>query len=420
MSVPRLAPVTGGLDTPDWNAVVNNFPYKAFDFLVYKDGSDFTALNGQTGVVDYDDTDEATLINEVIAALANGGSFRTMGKNETWTLDSVIDIDNNNIYWFSDWSLTFKAKADLNNYMVKITGDKCRTDGLHLDGNRANQSADPPTNVDGLWFYQANHSKCLNCFCEDVREYAIRQTDCDFHECAGNHCIDSGWNGISIGTLCTQFTVHHNFVEGYSDVGITSYGTYGSVDHNTVLNGDLTIGSIDSQWGLGVEGGSHVVFDANVVANCKTGIQVQPTFDHITICNNTFYDWDRLDAGKHAIEVMGSYCKIHDNTCDGTAGGSDYGIKIDTGDYCKVDNNTVLTCVRGIEIDDDADHTDVTNNQLIACGTGLLIIGADVDRTFVNGNNFDTCTDDVDDTGTDTIYGDNVDKDGNWDEGVEP
>jgi len=75
----------------------------------------------------------------------------------------------------------------------------------------------------------------------------------------------------------------------------------------------------------------------------------------------------------------------------------------------------------GIFLDADSNNNTINANRFQAAVVGLQIDDAAGDNNRVGGfNDFWDTTTDVVDNGTGTLYGDNIDQNGNWDEGVEP
>ena len=69
----------------------------------------------------------------------------------------------------------------------------------------------------------------------------------------------------------------------------------------------------------------------------------------------------------------------------------------------------------------NTDDLSILDLRITACALGLDISHADSVRTFVNGVNFEGCTNDVSAAGaTNPWWGTNIDKDGNLDVGIEP
>jgi hypothetical protein len=74
-----------------------------------------------------------------------------------------------------------------------------------------------------------------------------------------------------------------------------------------------------------------------------------------------------------------------------------------------------------IEIaDGNVDGVKILGNQFDGQGTAAVIIAANATNTLIDQNDFEGSTADVVDSGTGTMFGNNIDSAGNWDHDVEP
>jgi len=84
--------------------------------VIDKDANKYHVKALFTGGYNYKGNDAVTTIEWVWAQLnaRGGGSFRTKGDGETWVCNSQINSQGDNVAWYSDWSLIFQAKTNLN------------------------------------------------------------------------------------------------------------------------------------------------------------------------------------------------------------------------------------------------------------------------------------------------------------------
>jgi len=80
-------------------------------------------------------------------------------------------------------------------------------------------------------------------------------------------------------------------------------------------------------------------------------------------------------------------------------------------------------CSDGIVLTEDADNNTIKDNifrNILQSGKYCILLETGANYNFIDGNDMNGNNNDVSNNGTGTIWGDNLDKDGNFDEGVEP
>jgi len=114
---------------------------KTASYIIYKDGSTYIALSGETGAIAYSSTNANYVIQSAIDVLTSG-SLYFKGGGETWSLRSGIAIVNKDISIFSE--PTLKASASFpSGYMIRLQGVENSRYWLNkLDGNKAENRGD--------------------------------------------------------------------------------------------------------------------------------------------------------------------------------------------------------------------------------------------------------------------------------------
>ncbi len=374
--------------------------------------------------------DPAVTIETAWAALnaLGGGVLWTVGPGETWTLNTTVNSQGANVTWISDYSLTLKAKTNLNADVVSIAHSNCAFLGLHLHGNKANQAG--AGNYNG---FDANgaYSNLLfrDCYVEQCKGNSHDLTNVINAVVDHNYCTYNAWNGPSASGVHNK--IINNYVSHSSDVGISIYSLDTLVSNNQVEDMDQTDGSVNSQWGIGLEQDANIaasIIQGNHIRNVSKGIDVTATGTDALICDNELWDWDRLGGYAAGIETQGARTTIRGNYLYGTVH-SQEGIYVNAADDCVVQNNTLyLTAVDtnaihlyngvdrcfvsgnkvkntgvGISVDTNCDNNIITGNFLHLCVPGIYIVNASCDVNEVIHNFFRNCTGTLTDNGTGTV-----------------
>ena len=306
-----------------------------YDYLVYYSGSQFEALNGSTGIVDYTNTtDGASVLNSAITALntAGGGTIAIKGTilcRSTVVLKSLITLigQGEGAVIKQDATQNLAVLVDTLNFAT-LTGTGSTAgvysvyiQDLMIDGNKANNTT---TATIGLRKYGYNwHITHLHIKqCKGIGHYSEWSTDpvspstgttmnSYYDVLTINLCDGIGWQmrgphdsqinnstiyscggvGVSIEYLATKYdgscetTQMHIF--DCPGKGIDAKG-------GTFRFRGLTVESITSS-GVGLHQEGATVEGVNIEAyNCTTGL--------------------KLESGGNTL-LSGSY--IHDNTTDG-------------------------------------------------------------------------------------------------------
>jgi len=109
-----------------------NSPPDAASYIIFKDGDLIKAKNGRTGQVEFSGADAATVIQQAIDALPNGGLI--FFRKSNYPITSKIEINNNHIVLACEYS-TILRKA-VNDCILKVNADYVTIQGLWFDGNK--------------------------------------------------------------------------------------------------------------------------------------------------------------------------------------------------------------------------------------------------------------------------------------------
>ena len=101
-------------------------PPDGFDYTIFKDGDIVKAKNGRTGVIEFKDTDEASVIQNAINALVNGGKI--VLDAGTWEINKKIKVYGKNITiegktsHFGMYHGNTKITSSLDDYVFELKG----------------------------------------------------------------------------------------------------------------------------------------------------------------------------------------------------------------------------------------------------------------------------------------------------------
>ena len=133
-------------------------------YVIHKDDADTIAINGDTGKEDSRNTDSATVIQYAIDALTDGGKIFI--KAGTYVLTSSIEVKDN-IHLDGEYPATILKNADATriNPLSIDNHDYVFIENLAIDGNRANNTDDAPTNVlNGIYINKSHYVKISNVY----------------------------------------------------------------------------------------------------------------------------------------------------------------------------------------------------------------------------------------------------------------
>ena len=432
--------------------------FSGYTSIVRKEGSFYICRNGDTGAVTTNSSDPAVAIE---GAFTRGGAFRTIGKGETWEIQTDIDTQGDDVTWVSDWSLKIRVKDNLDTDLVDVNHDNIHFYGVFLDGNNEGQTNPATTSSSGIRGEQVSgtwviDSKIIQCARHGVNINGFTTTKVEEIRIINSVFLDNHWNGITVQDSAHDVVIAFNHIEYSADVGIavpandpagTSPTSRITVIGNTLTNfTGANQGSASTLWGISVEShkyvtitgnvinatGLHraintnseikytgaVVIDANIIfgngkATNSAGISAKAGYGRVTISDNFV---EALYAGSAGIEIDdsgagttgsgGGRFIVSNNIIVANNTGGD-GIRVNDVNHSLIEGNQ-------IECDDDAiyitdSHYTVVKDNIATPSTqtpGMFInIDAASFFTWVDGNDMINCTGSVTDAGTNTVFG---------------
>jgi len=325
MSVPdelrRYVPRTDLYDSYDlihYHMPVEQPPATA-SYIIFKKGNKTYAKNGVYGHIEYENTDPATVIQNCINALENGGKiFITRG---TYEISERIDLTNakaiviegeswaKNIGYGTELKLADGANTQIFYRSPSSYDFACITiKNMILNGNKANQTSD----VDVIYAYNSFRLKLESLYIADAKQHAIYLNFCD------------------------ESYLRHIEIDGAGGAGIYLRGTSG----NTLER--ILIGGCDSA-GVYIRAPSTKNDLINVKAYSNAyGLYLYSEVKDTAIIGGAFWNNDAegilINHNCHGTMIQG--CEIKNNGKYATTG---YGIRItDAGTACT--GNIIMGC----------------------------------------------------------------------------
>ena len=364
-----------------------------------KGGGNFTFVAG---------TDDPSVAIENAWSYLNdlgGGTLLTKGPGETWTLESTINSQGDNITWMSDWSLLFWAANGLDDDMIKNTNDWITFYGLHLNHNKANQAVAQHMPIEDLQD-RSEHIRVLYCKIIDAVRSGVTIRWSDYVEYAYNYLEGGAWNNLTARD-CTHVNIHNNLSYKISDVHISIFaGEHVDIHDNICWDTSLDTGDNDSKWGISVESGVSISVDIhdNILYDIgKRAIDIgnqTGDYNNISVRNNVMYDCAKLDSavirlrncnGIDVVDNMFYNCAYidaaalgHIQVLQSDLGMTDWRI---SDNHMLVDENPTGN-LYGINVEDNSGGV-IQNNKIYFSGTGGNQYGVyldNMDDVLLEGN----------------------------------
>ncbi len=420
-------------------------------YIIWSGSNTYYATNGTTGKVDYSGSDATTIIEQVWIALGTlgGGTIRTKGPGETWTINSRIDSQGGNVTWISDISLRLRLANSLNVHVIYVTHDHVTLDSLYVDGNGFNQTTGSSASAMGIYYYNAGYGIIKNCRLNDVARQAIdiggtAGVGSKYAQVLNNMITQAHWNGIGI-FYSDLALVQGNIITGSSDVGIATWDADNVIITNNILfnNSGTRGGSVggNSNWDIGIENTSkNILISSNYCSGSKVGISIQASSEgtdvyDINVTGNYIYNekwYDITTKYAQRVSIANNYINsvstiwytgiyIQSTTTGASVVGnyiymdnlSRYGCRSEADDLV-FSKNTVKNCAYGLECI-DGDSAMITDNRFIGCTTPIDVNDATINYPMIMGNNWQGCTNDATTAAAvnERITA-NIDKNGAW------
>ena len=445
----KASPLQSNL-TLSFSGVVQQTSTGTYAYIVSVSGSNYQMKNGATQQVIYQNTNAVKVISFVIGNFTPGhqSAYFTAG---TYNLTASLEITNkdNGYLVFENGAKLFIVNG-MNKSAIFIHDgcDNWLIDGIEIDGNGAYQTVGSWSPPDGIAIYNScNNITVDHAYIHGSRMYGFVAwsdvTNCGIKNSKVTNC---GWNCIQLGndvmaiSTETELYAINNECAYCSDVGITTYGIGNLIQGNYIHDVYGTTGYINSQWGIGVEGGHGHTITGNTLVNCPRAMSIEQTDgvgsntitdNTITTCgfgivvvspnntlkNNTISNFDMYGWSQQAIVIEGSYGgannnkvlsntisstntiahAIHINSADDTqftdnkisvprVGISWYAIQVSDSSRTQISRNTISGFM-GIIIDDATCQSNtITNNDFTKCNSGTGAIANYGTGTIITGN----------------------------------
>lgn len=332
------------------SGTVQSTPTEPYSYIIKISGSNYQMSDGTTKQILFESINSSQVFSNVIGNCSIGSCINVETGIYTittpWTMQN---IDNITLNFENDTLL--KAANNLNAPVFYINGaNNCYITGINIDGNAVNQVTTDsggytPTETDGILISRFSSNNCVdrasitNCGLMGFRVGDGASTSNGIANSLITYC---GWNGIGFGLNTYNSYSENNEVAYCGDVGISSYGNLNIISNNYVHNMNGTNGSINSQWGIAVEGGSNCLIRRNTINNVKVGISI--TNSGFSVCgpasNNTIYEnvVTNTDGG---ISLQSSYNTLNNNQLTNAG---DVGIWLDNATFNTLINNNISYC----------------------------------------------------------------------------
>lgn len=336
-----------------------------------------------------------------------GGTLRTRGPGETWTAQTQINSQGDDVTWLSDWGLRIRAMNALNTNLIMVDHDRIWFVGLYLDGNKANQTGGH--DYSGIFTWPGVGSEVYDVYVDRCRIINFYKNSIEFGHArrvgVWRSLLTGGdYNGISISRNCQYAWAEDNYINDFSDVGITCYDLYEQNRHvhirgNTIENINGTTGFSNSHWGIGVEGiAEDIDITHNIIIDCQgVGIAV----------SNLAYQKKRVDVSHNKLFECGDtdgwltgilFCRVDDGICS---------------------YNSIMTATTGI-YGDNMNDCIIAGNRIQAT-TAMDLNRAACVRPMIMGNNWEGSTNNATIAGaTNERVTSNLDINGAWWAGDDP
>ena len=294
-------------------------------YIISTDGTNVYARNGQTGAIDYNGTDAASVIQSALNALGTVGG-KIFIKAGTYLITKSISVPANTEIEGEGWATELKIPDGFNANIkvLYINGDNVVIKNIKLNGNREAQTTGLIVGVQVASGYKNLHVE--NCLFQSFMLNAIGAIGY-YHSIINNVFTD-------IGSIAVTTGAYYILIEGnmfYSNLGsaIWAGGYYNSIVGNQIIDGAsdgivvdgsrfaLISGNyLNGNAGRGMFFGTYgeAVIVGNEIRNSgQHGIFIEG-YGNYAIVGNVFYGnkWDGLRIWKSSYNtVVGN--TFHDN-----------------------------------------------------------------------------------------------------------
>lgn len=399
--------------------------YQAYDYIIFKDGDYVLAKNGRTGKIEFKGINAASVINNTINNLPNGGKIVLA---DLFTIDRTISISTSNITLEGlGWHTGLKLADNANTNVLEITGTDVKyvnVKNIVVDGNKANNSTGHGIYVNvthtaieeycvfenifikntpqiGFFLYQGVECKLDKILVMSAGQdgFRIQGGDNKISNCVARTNTWKGFYIVSSGTQIIECKAFGNGSQGFyiydqaaylencvAEDNATGFEVKGTCTRNRVLVG---CHAVKNTIGFAFTGSANNVIAIGCVSreNTQQGVAIWD--------NSKFIEWYGgivENNGRNGIDIWGaSYNKIIGalilNNSQEEAG-TYHGVRITNSASYDALYNEVIGCTitdtqatktqgYGIKEENAADYTLIEGNNVYGNQTGdYSIVGA--------------------------------------------
>jgi hypothetical protein len=388
----------------------------------------FYGLNGTTGGLWEYSRSLEIIVEWAWSNLTSGGIIILNGPGETWTVDEQINSQSNYVTLKSDWSLTLKARANLDAYMISVKHDYITFESLSLEGNGPKQGA-------GTWggiLVAGEHIGIYHCYFTNFDFAPIRMegnaADVDIDSCTfyknqgiggisstgSNHRIrvrgnifDQNSQGLTAdpdveiysGGYDWAITNNIFYESGYSAVYIV--GTASNKPHDIAVSNNIVINATDGG-GLRAELARGLTFSNNIINSSTHYGYLLKQVQDVSIEGGFIYDTNQWGIGVSTTDGIpvsrltirgvifrnvGNINWVGGIILDGTDGGIEKVIIDSCIFYNDETNNQFSVGVYLLDGTEDITVSDSDFDGMVNFGIQIYS-AADGNRTIITGNRF--------------------------------
>lgn len=418
----------------------------AASYIVWTDGTNYYAKNGQTGEVEFSGADAATVMQAALNGLTAGRTWeeKVLLKGN-FILTSTITLDSYTILELNG-KITLGSGADCT-ILQAINKTSIRILGGEWDGNRVNQAADSfgfdfqnctnllvrDVNVhdikhngtagSGIRFYICNiinveRSLVYNCvditqptggigiFLISSNEFKI--TDSTVHDCHGGiyaYTPNDGAAQTIEGNHISRNLVYNNYRDGialYPD-GVEDFTSHNVIDSNILW--DNSQNTLNSNIKVGDSGlCSYNTISNNVIYETGLGNYGRGIVLHTNTLSNNIENNIIENTYYVGIKIQGNLNNVVGNSISITREAGSHGIEINGGDQNQIDGNLINNIANSGVALTNADYNKITNNYIDTCSHSCIRIYSGSNNKVYPNILRNPSVVYITDVGTNTIY----------------
>jgi parallel beta-helix repeat protein len=317
------------------------------DYIIFTDGTNYYARNGNTGKIEFLGTDASTIIQNSINNLPNGGTIFI--KNGIYGLSNPLQVKPNIKVKGESWATKLKMNV-INKEVVNLIGNGASIENIYVEGYGSGGG-------DGI-LITGTENLVEHCYITRAR-YGIQAYYGSLTESKAiirnNYAIDNFLGGIYT-NQAKDILIIGNYVANKNAQGVYGIAVIGN-ETSTAEKARIIGNRVDNMYGFGIQ-----LFYFN-----------QATVSDNTISNTK--NKEDLATDRSGITVDDSnYNSITGNLIENIEWD---GVYIEDGHYNTVSNNTFRNCRYGIQLYHDNDGTKFS--------TFNTIVGNVIENSRVSG-----------------------------------